>query len=202
MLGKKTLLAAASFAALSASVSVLAYGSMSAPYGWYAEGNIGATRISNENNPPGSSTTNSGLGGNINVGYKFMPYFAAEVGYTQYSSQDIKDQTGTKAANNKRHSIDLAGKGIVPVYDSGLELFAKVGVQRLYSRVSLSNSAAANNIGLSSSDNTATGLYLGVGGQYYFTPEIAMVGQWQRAEGSNRTGTADLYSIGVSAIFG
>ena len=46
---------------------------MSAPYGWYAEINLGSTRISNVSYPGKSSS--SGIGGNLNLGYKFMPYF-------------------------------------------------------------------------------------------------------------------------------
>lgn len=174
---------------------------MSAPAGWYAEGNLGSTRLIQNDYPPDSSNSSSGIGGNLNVGYKFMPYFGIEVGYTQYANTNINDQYGTKAGSDRHYSYDLAGKGIIPIGTSGFELLGKFGVQRISSSISIKSSQAAANIGLSSGQHSATGYYLGAGGQYYFGPYFAVVGQWARANGNSSSGTLDLYSVGVSYLF-
>lgn len=198
MQGKRLKLAV--FCALSMlSLSASAWeGCMSVPDGWYIEANVGSTNISNVSF--GGSTSSSGPGGNINIGYKFMPYFTGELGYTRYANTTVKDQFGNRAATVKFYSYGIWAKGILPVYGSGFELFAKIGVQRMNAHVSLSNSTAAANIGLGSGQHSTTGVYLGAGAQYYFIPELAVVLQWQRAQGNSATGTADLYSLGLSFI--
>lgn len=197
MQGNRLWLAALSGLAIF-SLTTQTFAVSSNPYGWYAEANVGSTKLSNKNYPGSSSA--SGVGGNLNIGYKFMPFFATEIGYTQYANASVKDQFGTKAATVKNYSYDIAAKGIIPIQDYGLEPFAKVGIQRLNSHVSLNNQTAASNLGLSSSSHSATGLYLGVGAQYYFTPEFAAVAEWARAEGNNTTGNYDLYSLGLSFL--
>jgi hypothetical protein len=174
-------------------------GYMSAPDGWYLEGNVGSAHLSNTNYP--GSTSSSGIGANANLGYKFMPYGALEIGYTYYPNTNITAANDVKAAEVTHYSYDLAVRGILPIADSGAEAFAKLGAQRIVARVSIDDDAAADALGLSSSSHSSTGLYIGVGGQYYFTPELAVVVQWQRAQGSSSTGTEDLFSAGLSFLF-
>jgi len=199
MLGRKILLAVTSSVAL-LSISVSALASMSLPYGWYAEGNVGSTHLSNKTYP--GSPSSSGIGGSADIGYKFMPYFAAEIGYSLYANTSIKNSIGTKAGTDKHYSYDLAGRGILPLGTTGAEAFAKLGVVRNKSHVSINNAAAASSIGLESSQHSATGLYIGVGAQYYLMPELAFVAQWARAMGNTSTGDLDLLTGGVSLIFG
>ncbi|HEX4046146.1 MAG TPA: outer membrane beta-barrel protein [Gammaproteobacteria bacterium] len=185
------------------SLSLLAIASparaeLSLPYGWYVEGNVGSTHLSKKNYPGDSSS--SGIGGNANIGYKFMPYIAAEIGYTRYANTTVKDQFGTKAGTDKIFSADFAVKGILPIGGSGAELFAKLGVDRVYSNMHINNQTAANNIGLGHSDHSATGVYLGAGAQYSFVPEFAANIQWARANGSSSTGTMDFFSFGLAYI--
>lgn len=182
------------------SLSIPSFAIMSVPSGWYLEGNVGSANLSNTHFGHGSSVTTSGVGGNVNIGYKFMPYFGLEIGYTQYPTANIK-VSNVKAGRDKIYSYDLAGKGIIPIVDSGFEFFAKIGAQRLNAHITQANAAAASSIGLSSGHHSATGLYIGVGAQYYFIPELAVVAQWQGAEGNNRTGNENLFSIGLSFIF-
>lgn len=196
MQGKKLLTLLGGLAALSVATPALAI--MSAPYGWYLEGNVGSTHTS-DTNYPGSIST-SGVGANANLGYKFMPYVAAEMGYTQYANSSIKNNVGTKAATVKNYSYDLALRGILPIAASGFELFAKVGAERVNGKVSVNNQTAATNLGVSSSNHSATGLYIGAGAQYYVMPELAFNVQWARANGNNKTGTMDLFSGGLSFI--
>ncbi len=196
MQGKKLIAAISSVIACIVTTSAIA--SMSVPDGWYLEANGGSSHLSNTNFPGSSSS--SGIGGNGNLGYKFMPYLAAELGYTRYQNTTIKVRN-TKAGTVKIYSYDLAAKGIVPIATSGFEVFAKLGVQRLNSKTTINSQRAAFLLGISNTSHSATGLYYGVGGQYYFMPELAGVIQWQRAQGDNSTGTLDLYSVGLSFIF-
>ena len=166
------------------------------PSGWYIEGNAGGFKSSNVSYL--SNTSGSAL--NINGGYKFMPFFAAEIGYTKYADITAK-ANGIEVAQISHYSYDLVGKGILPIGTTGAELFAKLGVGRINSKVSQSNSAYVISSSITGSHNV-TGYYFGLGGDYSFMPNVAVNGQWQRAKGDSRTGNLDLYSIGVSYLFG
>lgn len=197
MRGKRLSLATVSgFAAIFIATPALA--EMSAPNGWYLEANAGSAHLSNTNYPGSSSS--SGIGGNANLGYKFMPYAAAEIGYSRYPNTNIKDSNDVKAASVLHYSYDAAVRGILPFSDSGAEGFAKIGAQRIVSSVDIKDQNVANELGLGSSSHSSTGLYVGLGGQMYFTPELAVVAQWQRAQGNSSTGTEDLFSIGLSFL--
>lgn len=198
MQGKKRIIIASGIAALSLTTSAFAV--MSVPYGWYIEGNVGSTHVSEQNDVKGAKTSTSGVGGNVNIGYKFMPYVGTEIGYTQYTNSTIKDSQGNKAATVKNYSYDLALRGILPIACSGFEAFAKVGIGRVNTNVSVDNESAAAGLGVGSTNHSATGLYFGVGAQYYFTPEFAANVQWAQAEGNNTTGNFGLFSVGVSFI--
>lgn len=174
---------------------------LSVPYGWYLELNGGGSKLSNKQNPAGTTANQSGWGANINLGYKFMPFFAGELGVTRYANTTLKNSASTTVANDKNYSFDLTAKGIIPFVDSGFEGFAKLGVARIYSSRTVKNQTAAAALSVGNSSNSATGLYIGLGGQYYFMPEFAVVVQWQRATGTNASGTGDLYTIGVHWIF-
>ncbi|EKD71184.1 MAG: hypothetical protein ACD_46C00259G0003 [uncultured bacterium] len=198
MYGKRILLAAiGGLAAVTFSVSSFAV--MSVPYGWYLEATGGSTQLSNKTYPGNSSS--SGLGGSAAVGYKFMPYFTAELGYSLYANTSVKNGAGTTAGQDRHYSYDIAAKGILPFNNSGFETFAKLGVGRVASSLSIKNATAANAIGLGSSSHSATGLYMAAGAQYYFIPELAVLAEWARAQGNNSTGNLELYSLGLSFIF-
>lgn len=188
-------------------IGLLGFGStahaiMSNPYGWYLEGNAGITKIFDINLNGGSLSNKKNYGFNIDLGYKFMPYFALEIGYTRYGEANIKDQFGTTAYNLQSYSYDLSVKPIMPVYDSGMEFFTKLGVQRGHSKFSIQDLTAATILGLQGGSSSHTGLYIALGGQYYFMPELAGVLQWARAQGNKNVGTLDLYSLGVNFNFG
>lgn len=198
MFGKRILLSAIS-GITAFTLSASAFAVSSAPYGWYLEANGGSTSITNKSYP--GSSSESGIGGSAALGYKFMPYVAGEMGYTRYANTSITAANQTKAAYDRHYSYDVAVRGILPAYDTGFEAFAKLGVGRASSSVSIQNVTAANSLGMSASSHSATGLYIAAGAQYYFTPELAVVGQWARQQGSSSTGNLDLTSIGLSFIF-
>jgi hypothetical protein len=177
-----------------------AFADMSLPYGWYLEGNVGSSSLTNSGYP--GNVSSSGVGYNGNLGYKFMPYVAAEIGYTQYANSTVTDDFSNKAGIGKHYTWNMAAKGILPFSNSGFEGFAKLGVQRIASSMTIQDATAATNIGLSSASHSATGVYLAAGVQYYFMPEFAINAQWARAQGNSSTGTESLLSGGLSFIFG
>jgi hypothetical protein len=177
-----------------------AFAVMSLPYGWYLEANLGSSTTSSNHYP--GNVSSSGIGYNANLGYKFMPYVAAEFGYTGYANTTVKTAAGNKAGIAKNYAYDLAAKGILPIYDSGFEAFAKLGLQRIASSMSIQGPLAAASLGLGSTSHSATGYYAGLGMQYYFMPEFAINAQWMRSEGNSTTGSFSLLSAGLSFIFG
>lgn len=200
MQGKKFLLAvisgiAAIFAGTQAQASVF---EMSYPNGWYVEANAGSVHLSNTSSvfPAGTSTSSSGIGGNANLGYKFMPYAALEIGYSQYPNTKINAEDGTRIATAKHYSYDIAAKGIIPVSDSGFEVFAKLGAQHI--QLNISNDDPSYDV---SGSHASTGVYMGAGGQLNIMPELGVVAQWQRAQGNSSSGTEDLFSIGLVLMF-
>lgn len=179
-------------------LAVPAFAEMAIPYGWYLEGNVGSTKLSDKNF--NGSVSASSAAGSINAGYKFMPYFATEIGVVRYSKMRVKNN-GVTAGTNKLYSYDLALRGIFPLNVYGFEVFAKLGIGRLNSQVSISNTVAATTANLISGTHNATGLYIALGMDYYFTQSLSANAQWARQKGNNTTGTADLWALGLSYLF-
>lgn len=195
---KRILWTAVTIASLGIMNSALA--AVQLPMGWYLEGNVGASRLSNVNLGNVSQNSSSVAYG-VNAGYKFMPFFATEGGGIKYANITAKNNAGVNVASDKIYSINLAGKGIWPI-SPGFELFAKLGVAYLHSHLKITNSSAAYGLGIPSGTHTKTGAYLGVGADYSYLPNVPIILQWTRARGDNATGTLDFYSIGVAYIFG
>jgi opacity protein-like surface antigen len=168
------------------------------PTGWYVEGNAGVTREYSVSYGPGVSNSSNGFSWNANMGYKFMPFFATEAGFTRYAD-GVGKYMGVKVADDSHYSLDITGKLILPVAETGLALFGKLGVAWLHSDVNLQNSGGGTSVRTGS--RTGTGFYLGAGAEYSWLPNLAFNLQWQRAKGNQSTGTLDLYSGGVSYLF-
>jgi opacity protein-like surface antigen len=170
----------------------------SQPSGWYFEGNIGESRTSLYT---GNSIANSGFAWNINAGYKFMPYVAAEAGYTSYSTASIKStpNSGSKIGENTAYSYDFAAKGILPVNDSGLNLFGKLGAAVMKTHIINTNPSVAVVPG--SGTHNSISLYCGLGVEYFVISNVALNMQWARANGNDRTSRQDLFSAGLSYVF-
>jgi hypothetical protein len=175
-----------------------AFAACSLPTGFYVEGNVGASKSSGKSYHSTASASNSGLAWNVNAGYKFMPFLAVEGGASSYATSNIKNSAGTQFAKDRHYSGDVAVKGIAPVGDSGFEVFAKIGVAELYSSFALVNNLPADTAGYSSSSkNNSISPFYGLGADYYFLPTVGGSLQWQRVKGNSKTGTQDLYTIGI-----
>jgi len=119
-------------------------------HGVYVDINVGTT-IYHEN-VFGDIGGRAGFSWNLNVGYQFIPYFAAEVGITQYLFE------GVAAV----HGIDVAAKGILPIGDR-FALFAKLGVIDYLGPFGISLTAP----------------YVGLGMSYAVTPKLDVTVQAQ-----------------------
>jgi opacity protein-like surface antigen len=183
------------------SVSSLALADVSVPAGWYLEGNFGEAKAMGKSYPGVSSVKNTGKGWGVNIGYKFKPFLGLEAGYTRYAPTRLNSPVET-VARDSHTAIDVAAKGILPIGCSGIELFAKVGVARINSQVGIidGNGAAAYNLTFNTSSQSSTGLFVGGGAQYSFTPNIAANVQWEKAKGNSKTGSLQLLSAGISYI--
>jgi hypothetical protein len=188
-------LATAGIAIFFLTTSVIA--AVALPNGWYAEINAGSgkTHVSGS----GSQTvSNSGFGGGVNAGYKFMPFFAGEIGYTKYPIAYTK-VSGVKIAKETLYSYDLAAKGILPISDTGLNLFAKLGLARASGHVVNTNPSVGtvSNPGTS----TITTYLFGAGGEFSVLPNLAVNVQWNRVKGKSAVKDLDLLSAGLTYIF-
>ena len=143
--------------------------------GIYVEGNAGWGKV----NIIGAGS-NQGFSGSLNLGYQLNPYFAIEGGFT-LQPKVIQDS----------YYGDLAIKGILPIGDTGLDIFGKVG------------GAVAHAIG-SSGFNANTGVvgFFGTGASYWLTENLAVTTQ---ATATTRSGNSipAMYNVtgGIRILF-
>ena len=174
---------------------------VSPPAGWYVEGNIGESKATSKSYPGVSSKKNTGKGWNVNIGYKFMPYLGLEAGFARYAPTRLNSPQQT-VARDSHTAYDIAGKAILPIACSGLELFAKLGVAKIRSQIGVIDAYGASIYGLTfnTSSQSSVGLYAGGGAEYSFSPNIAANVQWNIAKGNSKTGNLQLLTAGLSYI--
>ena len=169
------------------------------PQGWYIEGNGGYSTVTSKSyNVP--NARRSGTGWNINVGYKLTTFFSAEAGYTHYFPTRLYN--GPKLGEDKHYSYDLSAKAILPISDSSVDAFGKLGIARVHSDINITNQSLASGLNLTAGAQNVTGLYMAFGLEYYFAPSMAANIQWARAHGNSQTGDLNLYAVGLSYNFG
>ena len=169
------------------------------PQGWYIEANAGESAISSKSYDA-PNVRRTGFGYNFNLGYKLTTFFSAEAGYTHYFPTRIYN--GPKIGEDTHYSYDLSVKASLPISDSSVEAFAKLGVARLLTNLRITSPSFATGLNLNPGTHNATGLYMALGLAYYFAPSIAVNIQWARADGNSQTGNLNLYSAGLSYNFG
>lgn len=191
-------LATAALAVFTGATSTFAIGCVSLPTAWYVEGDFGTSSQSGKTYGTNTTSSSSGTGWNANAGYKFMPYFAIDAGVTSYANTNVKAQsTSTTFAQDRHWSYNLAAKGILPLGESGAELFAKLGVTKLYASTKVTDSGTEALTGFNSQKNNSTSYFVGAGGNYFFMPTLGASVQWNRAKGNSQTGVQDYYGIGL-----
>lgn len=185
-------------------LSVAVAGTATYPCAWYLEANYGESRVTGVEYPPPITADEDGAGWNANGGYKFMPFFAVDAGYTSYANSSLKNSLGTTAAQNKHFSINAAAKGILPLPKYNLELFGKLGVAWINSQITnIDDSVAAvDDVTFDDDTKTRTAPYVGAGIAYVFAPELLANLQWTTAFGNSNVGKhLDLLSLGVTVLF-
>jgi hypothetical protein len=132
---------------LSALTSMTAY---AANPGTYLGLGLGAGKQSTSNldlsNPLGvefnQSRSTGGLAGRAFTGYNFNEYFGIETGLTQYSQAKTKFNAANLPSGTldgsveyRMTTLDLVGKGYLPLVDSGFNLYGLGGVSWVHSTV-------------------------------------------------------------------
>ena len=171
------------------------------PFGWYVEGNVGKS-VSSDKTYPGR-VTNTGFGWNLNGGYKFNEYIAGEVGFTRYAQTYAKGPNHNTFETDNHYSYDLAGKLMLPIMHTGLDIFGKLGLGRLNSYTELTNPgvANANHYVVNTGVHSHNVVYFGGGAEFAILANLLANAQWERAKGTHQTGDQDLYSLGLAFIF-
>jgi opacity protein-like surface antigen len=132
------------------------------------------------------------------IGVDYDPFVGAELGYIDtrtddfnYVANGVNGRVGSRGYN-----IYLAGKGryVIPMYPQA-EVFGKLGVEYSHRRLGAGPFLAA-----ASEDNV--GPYVGVGAQWNFNPQWAVVAEYERFGRSKNIGaSADLLTVGVRFNF-
>ena len=128
-------------------------------------------------------------------GYRFLPYLAVELGYTNPGK--VSATVGPATAELKSWELPIYAVGILPLADDKLWLMAKVG--GVYWDLQLSASGPGGN---PSESATGFSLAYGVGLQYNFTPQFGVRAEYevfQDVGDENTTGQGNIrmWSVGV-----
>lgn len=193
-------LTAATFTVFTAASS--SYACVSLPTAWYVEGNVGTSTESNRTYGANTTSSTSGLGWNGNFGYKFMPYFALDAGVISFANTNVKaSSTSNTFAQDRHWSYNIAAKGILPLSDSGFEGFVKLGGTELYSSIKVTDGGTQSLTGFNGPyKNNSTSLFYGAGVNYFFSPTLGAVAQWNQAKGNSKTGVQNFYSVGLTLL--
>ena len=159
--------------------------------GIYLEGNVGYAKVK-ESVTNASKDNNTGFGWNVNAGYKFMPYFAAEVGFLGYPNENFGEAKGSQ-----NYAIDVAAKGILPFSDSGFSLFGKLGSAWVHHRIEPKSGYTLTNSG---TYKKFTAL-VGVGAAYAFTENFEVLLQGSATTKNGNVPSMWLGTLGVSYLF-
>jgi hypothetical protein len=168
---------------------------------WYVELNPGYSAVNGVAYP--GKVYHSGFGGNITFGYKFNPYIGLDVGYTYYSDVRIKAPTGQQVAFSQHYSYDMAAKLMLPIAQTGVNVFGRGGMGRIRSYTHVKNEAVANlnHYTFNAGVHTRTVPVYGAGAEYAILKNLEASMEWMRAQGNNTTGQLDLYSLGLTYLF-
>src|SRR5262245_26973636 len=164
MTKKKWIAAMFGAAALLASAGALA---QARDAGFYAGASIGSADLG-----PDDDTAIKVFGG-----YQINKTFSAEFGYTDLGDVAVIGQTA------KANAWELIGLAKFPV-GNRVSLYGLLGLAKVDSERSV--------LGVRTSDDS-TELTIGFGGQYDFSPQLGLRGQWQRYDTNQEI---DVFSIG------
>ncbi|HSW70326.1 MAG TPA: outer membrane beta-barrel protein [Gammaproteobacteria bacterium] len=78
----------------------------------------------------------SGVGSSLLAGYNMNEYAAIEGGFIYYSSMSYKTNTFSNNVKTRAGSFDILGKGMLPIWDSGFDIFGKLGGAYFFTKTS------------------------------------------------------------------
>ena len=195
VLGFSTLMAASSYAALP---------------GAYVGGQLGWGKVHQASSTIAHATSsNTGLAGRIFAGYEIDPIWAAELGWTKFSTVDLK-QTGlgyNVRGHLKTDAVDLVGKASFPVANK-VSIYGKAGAAYVYERGSANATLTRGSSVVKFHDSDkAHKVYptLGAGVSYEFSPSVSSDVSYNRIQkigSSSKIGSTDLVSMGLTYHIG
>ena len=147
--------------------------------------------------------SNTGMAERIYVGGQYNPFAAVELGFTHYapSTFNVTAPTSTLTGNPQIRTIaiDLVGKGIFPVGNSGFGIFGKAGLAA--ASQSKSGSLQVNSLGqpISGQGNkTSANLIYGLGVSYDVTQSWVADLTWSQIKAAGGIPTSTFLALGFS----
>ncbi len=143
------------------------------------------------------TVTSSGFGQRGLVGYRFTKNWAAEAGYSHYSTTTgdaLTYSNGTTgvSGNLKEDSYDAYVKGILPLANE-VDLYAKVGVAHVLAKTKTS-------AGFSKTRSGTKPAFAG-GATYNVNNNFAVDASYNRIQSSGKIKSADLFTVGFYYYF-
>ncbi len=177
------------------------------PQGFYIGAQLGASEThyglsafenTNTNNQVlNGIVTSSGFGQRALLGYRFTKNWAAEAGYTHYSTTTGDALTYTNgttgvSGNLEEQSFDVYVKGILPLAKE-VDLYAKLGAAYLSSKTTTS-------AGFSKSRSGTKPAFAG-GATYNVDNNFAVDVSYNRIQSTGKLKSADLFAVGFYYYF-
>ena len=186
---------------------LLITGTISAAYatgeGGYLGLMVGASNLHGQNQSatisPGVTETarseGTGVGTRLFVGYNMNRYAAIEGGYTYFSSMTYKTNTFSNNVKTRFGSFDVLGKGMLPIADSGFDIFAKLGGAYVHSKTS----GKIENVSIPGSSASAFRPAGAIGASYDITQNwVADLSYNQIFYSSSTVNNPSLIALGIS----
>lgn len=164
---------------------------------WYAGGNIGLSHLHDKKSPnSANSVDENGPGWSVYGGYRFNALLGLELGYNQYYNSRESVGTGGHGSNiiaKTTHFATYAAlTGRYPLFNK-FSVIGKLGPSYSYALKEFTGGASA-----SSGSVSAFG---GLGFAYSMTPNADLVADWSVVQGNHYTGSAELYTLGMTYGF-
>jgi OOP family OmpA-OmpF porin len=184
--------------------------------GFYGGGSVGLSHYEDQEDeirgafaPTAISveTDDSDLGWKLFGGYRFTPYFGAEVSFVDLGEQSVDIGVGTASvtATNSVSGVSLTGTAGYPVIPQGY-VFGRLGGYVWDSSVdtegnALLNAIATANGAIDEGDN-GVDLTFGLGATYELVEHVKVRADWERFNGLGENETdIDLFSGGIQYDF-
>ncbi|MBB71380.1 MAG: hypothetical protein CMF50_03180 [Legionellales bacterium] len=206
---------------------VLATSAYATPNGFYAGGQLGysdsdytaasqglksvslngtSTQVSG---PANTKTEKDHLGGRLYTGYQFNKYLGAELGFTDYGDNKIKNAYGLEGTNVtlNNQAVDLVGKLSYPVTDK-FDVFGKAGGAYVMADKAKSDVTATTVPGGAMFSGTVKTKSMdklrptyGLGASYMLTNNVSADLSYMRIQGGNGVKDTSLTALGVAYHF-